>query len=70
MGKKFKMEKKDRSGEQTLKNSASGRKKKKKTMEKHTSKKQKKWRRLFVIPEKLAEKVRKSRRQDFATKVR
>ena len=36
----------------------------------HTSKKQKNWRRLFVIPEKLAEKVRKSQRQDFATKVR
>ena len=35
----------------------------------HTSKKQKNWRRLFVIPEKLAEKVRKSQRQDFATKV-
>ena len=36
----------------------------------HTSKKQKNWRRLFVIPGKLAEKVLKSQRQDFATKVR
>ena len=35
----------------------------------HTSKKQNNWWRLFVIPEKLAEKVRKSRQQDFATKV-
>ena len=35
----------------------------------HTSKKQKNWRRLFVIPEKLAENVHKSQRQDFATKV-
>ena len=34
----------------------------------HTSKKRKKWRGLFVSPKKLAEKVRKSRRQDFATK--
>ena len=36
----------------------------------HTPEKQKKWRSLFVIPEKLAEKVHKSRQQDFATKVR
>ena len=34
----------------------------------HTSKKRKKWRGLFVSPKKLAEKVHKSRRQDFATK--
>ena len=34
----------------------------------HTSKKRKNWRRLFVSSEKMAEKVRKSQRQDFATK--
>ena len=36
----------------------------------HTSKKRKNWRSVSVSPEKLAEKVPKSRRQDFATKVR
>ena len=36
----------------------------------HTSNKQKNWQRLFVSPEKLAEKVSKSRRQDFVTKGR
>ena len=36
----------------------------------HTSKKRKNWRGLIVSPEKLAEKMRKSRRQDFATKGR
>ena len=36
----------------------------------HTTKKQKNWQRLFLSPEKLAEKVHKSRRQNYATKVR
>ena len=35
----------------------------------HTSKKQKDWRGLFFSQEILAKKVRKSQRQDFATKM-
>ena len=36
----------------------------------HTSKKHKNWRSLLLSPNKLAEKVRKSGRQNFASKVR
>ena len=36
----------------------------------HTSKKRKDWRGLFFSPELLAKKVRKSRQQDYGTKMR